>query len=79
MCSVFAKAEIPAKNVWRRESRGDSDLAAISHRLLHAIAGQVTVSAARRPRECAIFNELFKRETGLEPATPTLARLCSTN
>jgi len=25
------------------------------------------------------MNVLFERKTGLEPATPTLARLCSTN
>ena len=29
--------------------------------------------------ESSVFPKIKERETGLEPATPTLARLCSTN
>ena len=36
-------------------------------------------NANQRPRTGADLRELLERTTGLEPATPTLARLCSTN
>ena len=37
------------------------------------------LNANQRPRKAADLGTLRERTTGLEPATPTLARLCSTN
>jgi hypothetical protein len=39
----------------------------------------LVANANQRPRKAADLQKLLERTTGLEPATPTLARLCSTN
>jgi hypothetical protein len=37
------------------------------------------IEAEYNKKGCKISLSYFERETGLEPATPTLARSCSTN